>query len=188
MPERTCLEPILDAVLGGDADAFLEIVRTYGPGLRAFLASQLFQMDAVDDVAQETFIAAYRSLPTFQRSEDFGAWLRGIARNKLRRYFEQSSRRGDTLEAFRRECTELIQPDLEAASNGTRLEHLQAMMACIGQLPERLRRVVHANLEGCRSGALAEELQTTPGAVYQLQYRALQLLKDCVSKGVPHGI
>jgi RNA polymerase sigma-70 factor (ECF subfamily) len=62
------------------------------------------------------------------------------------------------------------------------------MMACIGQLPERLRRVVHANLEGCRSGALAEELQTTPGAVYQLQYRALQLLKDCVSKGVPHGI
>jgi len=36
----------------------------------------------VEDLAQEVFITAYRKLPDFRRGEDFGAWLRGIARNK----------------------------------------------------------------------------------------------------------
>jgi RNA polymerase sigma-70 factor (ECF subfamily) len=187
MSERHVLDPTLDAVLQGDADAFLGIVRAYGPGLRAFLSSHLFQLDSVDDMAQETFIAAYRSLNNFQRGEDFGAWLRGIARNKLKRHFEQSNRRGDLLEEFRRQCSVILENELEESAEGTRASHLQAMLECISQLPDRLRRVVHANLVGAKSAALAEELETTPGAIYQLQYRALQLLRTCVTKELSHG-
>ena len=187
MSEPHVLTPTLDAILQGDADAFLNIVRVYSPGLRAFLSSHLFQIEAVDDLAQETFIAAYRSLNTFQRNEDFGAWLRGIARNKLKRFFEQTNRRGDLLEEFRKQSALILEAELDDAAQGTRAAHLQAMLNCISQLPERLRRVIHANLEGCRSAALAEELETTPGAVYQLQYRALQLLRTCVTKEFSHG-
>src|SRR4051794_37245215 len=134
MPEPTTLEATLETVLRGDADAFLGVIRAYGPGLRAFLSSQLFQLDAVDDVAQETFIAAYRSLHSFRRGDDFGAWLRGIGRNKLKRYFEQTSRRADVLENFRRESRALLESEFEEAAGQTRGEHLQAMLGCIGKL------------------------------------------------------
>ncbi len=98
MPETFNLDDTLDAVLRGNADAFLEIERAHGPGLRAFLASQLFHLDEVDDLAQETLITAYRKLHTFRRHEEFGAWLRGIARNKLLQYFERHSRRSALME------------------------------------------------------------------------------------------
>ena len=46
------IEQVLRQVLDGKPDAFLWIVRTEGPGLRAFLASRLYQMHEVDDLAQ----------------------------------------------------------------------------------------------------------------------------------------
>jgi RNA polymerase sigma-70 factor (ECF subfamily) len=187
MPPREDLAQTLHAVLQGNPDAFLGIVREFGPGLRAFLTSQLFQLDAVDDLAQDTFIAAYRSLHTFRLDEDFGAWLRGIARNKLRRHFENARRHVTALDQFRAECRSLMHSELEALASQTEADHLQAMLHCIARLPERMRKVVRANLEGHRGETVAEELQTTPGAVYQLQYRALHLLRECIAKEAPHG-
>ena len=54
---------------------------------------------------------------------------------------------------------------------------------CIAQLPERLRRVVRAGLDGERPAELAEEMSTTVGAIYNLHYRANQLLRECLKKG-----
>ena len=72
MREGFDLERHLDAILGGQPDAFLEIVREYGPSLRTFLGAQLFHLHDLDDLAQEVFIVAYERLPTFRRGEDFG--------------------------------------------------------------------------------------------------------------------
>ncbi len=180
------LETTLDHVLRGQPDAFLAIVRAYGPGLRAYLSSQLFHMDDVDDLAQETLIAAYRSLNTFRRSEDFGAWLRGIARNKLLRFFEQTHRRVNHLENFRRQAAELLHDDLEHAAASTKAEQLQAMLSCIAKLPDRIRHVVRSLLDGGKAPALAEELRTSPGAIYQLQYRALGMLRECITQELAH--
>ncbi len=187
MSESPPIDATLDDVLRGNPDAFLLIVRAHGPSLRAYLASQIFHLDDVDDVAQETFIAAYRSLHTFRRGSDFGAWLRGIARHKLLRYFEQHGRHTEAMEGFRRESSAHLQTELEDAASRTTSEHLQAMLVCIGKLPERMRQVVRTWLEGGRSASLAEELQTTPAAVYQLQYRALKVLRECIGKEVAHG-
>jgi RNA polymerase sigma-70 factor (ECF subfamily) len=187
MPELSPLDHTLDTVLRGNPDAFLAIMRGYGPALRAYLATQMLHLDDVDDLAQETFIAAYRSLHTFRRGEDFGAWLRGIARNKLLRYFEQTSRRSQLMETFCREGAALIEGELEAAATQTQSAHLQAMLTCIAKLPDRMRSVVRSWLDGAKAAALAEELMTTAGAVYQLQYRALSLLRTCVAREVGHG-
>ena len=187
MLDSSQLNETLDAALRTSPDAFLTIVRAYGPSLRAFLGSQMFHLDDVDDIAQETFIAAYRSLNTFRRDQDFGAWLRGIARNKLLRYFEQTSRRSAKMETFRREAAALLDGELEEAASGARTEQFQAMLSCIAKLPERMRHVVRSLLDGSKSAALAEELGTTTGAVYQLQYRALGILRECITQEVAHG-
>jgi RNA polymerase sigma-70 factor (ECF subfamily) len=182
MLESDQLHATLDHVLRGQPDAFLVIVRAYGPGLRTYLSSQLFHLDDADDLAQETFIAAYRSLNTFRRGEDFGAWLRGIARNKLLRFFEQTNRRVVHLESFRRDAANLLQTELEVAASETKSEQLQTMLSCISKLPDRIRHVVRSLLDGSKAPSLAEELKTTTGAIYQLQYRALGMLRECITR------
>ena len=93
MDSRFEMDAILDEVGRGRTEAFGRIVRDYALPLRSFLASQVHHLDDVDDLAQEVFLAALESLPKFRRGDDFGAWLRGIARNKLLSYFRSSARR-----------------------------------------------------------------------------------------------
>ena len=175
----------LDAAARGDAEAFRLVVRTYGLSLRSFLASQVHHTDDVDDLAQETFLAAFRALPGFRRGEDFGAWLRGIARNKLLTHFRGASRRGDALARFREEVLRAVEPELEADAREARADRIEALLRCISRLPDRLRRVVRAGLDGEKPAILAEALSTSVGAVYTLHYRANRLLRDCVAKEVP---
>src|SRR3989442_15430624 len=66
----------------GNRDAFWAIVRVYGLPLRSYLASHLHTVDDIDDLSQEVFLAAYCNLNSFREGDDFGAWLRGIARHK----------------------------------------------------------------------------------------------------------
>lgn len=181
------LEKNLDAILGGQADAFLGIVREYGPSLRTFLGTQLFHLHDLDDLAQEVFIVAYERLPTFTRGEDFGAWLRGIARNKLRHHYERSARRAGALELFQREAAALMEVDLDAAAAMTQEVHLEALLRCIGELPERMRRVVRGWLGREKALSLAREMALSVPNIYQIQHRASALLRDCIEKDFAHG-
>src|SRR5262249_61521850 len=93
MSDRADVDAILDEVARGRTEAFGRIVRDYALPLRSYLASQVYHLEDVDDLAQEVFLAALESLPTFRRGDDFGAWLRGIARNKLLVFFRSQSPR-----------------------------------------------------------------------------------------------
>src|ERR1700721_143978 len=105
------INSILDEIERGHREAFRWIVREWSLSIRAYLASQLHHLDAVDDLAQEVFIAAFRSLSTFRGGGDFGGWLRGIPRHKLLAYFRGSARRESALERFRQEAVETVQAD-----------------------------------------------------------------------------
>jgi RNA polymerase sigma-70 factor (ECF subfamily) len=187
MPELFNIERTLDAVLGGQPDAFLAVVREFGPSLRTYLGTQLFHQDEVEDLTQEVFITAYQRLHTFRREENFGAWLRGISRNKLLKHYEQSRRRNDTMDRFRQEAASLLTAELERKADATKEAHLQALLCCIHKLPERMRKVVRGWLDGTRAAALVEELRLSAANIYQIQHRASELLRDCVTKEVAHA-
>jgi RNA polymerase sigma-70 factor (ECF subfamily) len=178
------VDAILDEVAQGRTEAFGRIVRAYALPLRSYLASQVHHLDDVDDLAQEVFLAALGSLPAFHRGDDFGAWLRGIARNKLLVYFRSHSRRSEGLRRFRDEVTALIEGDLERAAESDRAEKIERLLRCVAQLPERLRRVVRAGLDGDKPAELAKALSTTVGVIYNLHYRANQLLRACLQKEI----
>ncbi len=184
MGERTDVEAVLDEVATGRTEAFGQIVRAYALPLRSYLASQVYHLDDVDDLAQEVFLAALRNLPTFRRGDDFGAWLRGIARNKVLVYFRTQARRSQALQRFREEVMDLIQDDLECAAASDRAELIEQLLRCIAKLPERLRRVVRAGLDGDKPAEIAQELCTTVGVVYNLHCRANQLLRECLQQGI----
>jgi RNA polymerase sigma-70 factor (ECF subfamily) len=182
MLDPRVIESVLDQVAGGNRDAFQVIVRAFGLPLRSFIASQVYHLDEVDDLLQEVLIAAHRSLRTFRRGDDFGAWLRGIARNKLIAHARSSARRNKVLERFREKIARAVEADLERAAAGDSSVAIETLLRCIGRLPEKLRRVVRAGLEGDKPSALAKELVTSVGAVYNLHYRANQLLRECLQK------
>jgi RNA polymerase sigma-70 factor (ECF subfamily) len=184
MGQSSDVEAILDEVARGRTEAFGQIVRDYALPLRGYLASQLHHLDDVDDLAQEVFLAALKSLPAFHRGDDFGAWLRGIARNKLLVYFRTQARRSQALQRFRDEVTVLIGDDLERAAASDRAAMIERLLHCIAELPERLRRVVRAGLDGEKAVEVAQALTTTVGVVYNLHYRANQLLRECLQKGI----
>jgi RNA polymerase sigma-70 factor (ECF subfamily) len=184
MSDRCEVDAILDEVVRGRTEAFGQIVRDYALPLRSYLASQVHHLDDVDDLAQEVFLAALKSLSTFRRGDDFGAWLRGIARNKLLLYFRTQSRRIQVLQRFRDEVRALIEDDVERAAVSDRAETIERLLWCIARLPERLRRVVRGGLDGEKPAELAKALSTTVGVVYNLHYRANQLLRACLQKGV----
>ena len=68
-----------------DQHAFGELVRRYQSPVRGFLA-RLAKGDAhlADDLAQETFVKAWRKLHTYRGSARFSTWLFGIAYNEFR--------------------------------------------------------------------------------------------------------
>jgi RNA polymerase sigma-70 factor (ECF subfamily) len=182
MGERSDIDATLDEIERGQPEAFGQVVRAYALPLRSYLASQVHHLDDVDDLAQEVFLTAFRSLSGYRRGEDFGAWLRGIARNKLLNYFRSTARRSQAMQRWRAEVLQTVERDLDQAAAADRAELIERLLRCIGRLPERLRRVVRAGLDGNRPVEVAAALSTTVGAVYNLHYRANQLLRDCLKK------
>jgi RNA polymerase sigma-70 factor (ECF subfamily) len=182
--DETDLNTLLDRIGRGETDLYLQVVRRFELMLRGYLAGQLYNLAEADDLAQEVFIAAWRDLAGFRRGEDFGAWLRGIARNRLLAHFRSQQRRANAVERFQAEVARIAEQELDAAARNDESGRFDRLLHCISRLPEKLRRIVHAGLDGARPAALAEELQTTVPAIYQLHYRANQLLRECMTKEV----
>jgi RNA polymerase sigma-70 factor (ECF subfamily) len=79
------LELIARTLAADDRAAFGELVQRHQSAVRQFLR-HLTRHDAAlaDDLAQETFVQAYRSLARFRGAASFSTWLLGIAHNHWR--------------------------------------------------------------------------------------------------------
>ena len=73
--------------LGGDEDAFVEVVRRHETAVGAYLARRVGR-ELAEDLLSEVWVAALRSRATYDRSfPDAGPWLFGVAHNTLRRHW-----------------------------------------------------------------------------------------------------
>lgn len=70
----------------GDRRAFDALAGAYTPLLRRFLASRI-SVNGVDDVLQDTLLAAWTGLPKYTRRSGFKAWLFAIAVHKCTDYY-----------------------------------------------------------------------------------------------------
>jgi RNA polymerase sigma-70 factor (ECF subfamily) len=81
-------------VLGGDIEAFAAIVHAHKQLIAADLARRLPPAD-VQEVAQDTFIRAFRSLPSFRGEAPFRIWILRIARHAAMDFWRKRYRRHD---------------------------------------------------------------------------------------------
>ena len=87
------LEQLVGRAATGDTAAFCELVARYKTYVYAYILPRVGDYHWADDIAQETFIAAFQGLSRMREPAKFAAWLRGIAENMcamwLRRTHQQ---------------------------------------------------------------------------------------------------
>lgn len=85
-------------VLAGERQAFARLVERYRDPLGRYAVRMLGNAADAEDVLQDTFVRAYRSL-TRCRPDDFGRWLFAILVNRCRTHAAQRGRRNGILRA-----------------------------------------------------------------------------------------
>ncbi|MBL0720667.1 RNA polymerase sigma factor RpoE [Piscinibacter sp. Jin2] len=76
---------LVDRVKHGDARAFELLVVKYQRRIERLIARMVRDVDLVQDIAQETFIRAYRAMPQFRGESAFYTWLYRIAVNTAKK-------------------------------------------------------------------------------------------------------
>lgn len=78
----------------GDRDALQAIYRAHAGHVRALLARLVGVSGELDDLLQDTFITAFRSLHQLREPAALGAWLRAVAVGEARHHLRSKARRG----------------------------------------------------------------------------------------------
>ena len=166
---------LVERCQAGDRRAFDEFYTHYHRRLHRFCIQRLGDSHDSEDVVQETFVRAWRALPTFAGERRFYPWLTVIAANlcvdTLRRRSRQTPVEASRLQAEdpgTYETEDAILQDVD----------VKTMMAAFGQLSERYQRVLKLREEAewtYRQIADHEGVGVT--AVETLLWRARQALK-----------
>src|SRR5512133_2992042 len=81
-PPLSDAQLIARCIVGDDRHAFAELVKRHQSAVRACLRKLTAGNHALaDDLAQETFLLAYRNLKSFRQEAKFSTWLYRIAYN-----------------------------------------------------------------------------------------------------------
>jgi len=86
-------DPLLvSAILGGNREAFVQLVERYQTPLRAAARSRLGRDDWADDVVQETFLCLLKWLRTYDSRFSFRTWLWTVLLNQCTRHAQKQAR------------------------------------------------------------------------------------------------
>ena len=164
----------------GDRRAFDLLVVKYYSRVNRLLFRFVHRAEEAEDLAQDTFIKAYRALPNFRSESSFYTWLYRIAINTAKNYFSSQKRQAPLL-------SDLTGDDsVEPAEMVSMLrdigtpEHLlmtkeivQTVSDAIDALPEELKMAISLReLEGLSYEEIAEAMSCPVGTVRSRIFRA----------------
>lgn len=84
--------PLIERVKAGDVKAFEMLVVKYRRRIERLIGRMVRDVDLVPDIAQETFIRAYRAIPQFRGDSAFYTWLYRIAVNTAKKQLMELKR------------------------------------------------------------------------------------------------
>jgi RNA polymerase sigma-70 factor, ECF subfamily len=113
---------LVERAQGGDRAAFAVLVERYQPALGSYLWRLTRDREQARDLTQETFLRAYRSMPTSAHGLAVRPWLYRIATNLAYDYFRRRRRFG--FGRPQRDVVERAGPELSDAIEERELVHL----------------------------------------------------------------
>ena len=171
----------------GDQKAFEMLVIKYQRRIQRLIARMVRDVDLVQDIAQETFIRAYRAMPQFRGDSAFYTWLYRIAVNTAKKALVDMKRDPLVTESARananddddetsrveRELTDGETPEALLASK----EIAQAVNAAIEALSDDLRQAITLReIEGLSYEEIAELMNCPIGTVRSRIFRAREAI------------
>lgn len=168
---------VVAAFLGGQKQAFNELVERYQTRLLNFVYRTTGDRERAEDLVQETFIRIYRHLHRFDQSKKFSTWAYTIASNLAKNELRNRSRNPLVLFQTIKKNWEADQRPLEWEDNTYRPDdlfrkrHLRQMVeSAVEELPEHHREVFMlremegktyeeiAEITGCNLGTVKSRL------------------------------
>lgn len=187
MSERAIDLELVQRVQGGDPRAFDLLVRKYQHRIAHVIARYVADPSAVDDVAQETFIKAYRSLASFRGESAFYTWLYRIAINTAKNHLVSAARlvpsQGvDATDAEQYDDGALLR-DMDTPERELLTSEMQRTIdRTIESLPADLRDAVTLReLEGLSYTDIATAMGCPIGTVRSRIFRARAAIEEAIA-------
>jgi RNA polymerase sigma-70 factor, ECF subfamily len=157
------------------------LAKEHEPMLMAYILSLISDHGLAEDIAQQTFLIAFRKISTLQKEASFPAWLRGIARFEVMAVLRKQQAEIPFEPAVLEAMEEAFQA-LEHSAPGDRWEErFRVVEECFQKLPETLQRVCQLHyFEDRKAREIAEQLEVGLSAVLKRLERARLAIKDCV--------
>ena len=180
-------EQIVERALGGDPNAFGEIVRRWERKIFALAFGMLGSAEDARDATQETFLSAFRNLGGFRGDAKVSSWLHRIAVNQCITRQRRSRVRGETgIEDETESAGEsfLATPtDASPIRSAENQERNEAVRKAVSSLPPELRQVVvMKEFEELTFQEIADALRIPLSTVKSRLYTALSQLRMRLGK------
>ncbi|MFB9324607.1 sigma-70 family RNA polymerase sigma factor [Paenibacillus aurantiacus] len=164
------------AAAGGDMEAFAALVRTYTNAVCAVAYNLLRDYYLAQDIAQETFLKAYRSLNDLQQPEKFGSWLYAIALRLSIDYKRSAARKFRLQEELGQLASH---EDKRYAEDFTRHEMSLDVEQALQQLDDTSRAILLSYyVSEIKMPEIARLLNMSVAAVESRMRRSRKLLKE----------
>jgi RNA polymerase sigma factor (sigma-70 family) len=165
----------------GDQKAFQELYRLYSRAMYNVSLRILNDKAEAEDVLQESFVAAFRHIQSFDEKGTFGSWLKRIVINKSIDAFKKKQQNFvslDNIDLQEEDAEETSVPDFDAA----------ALNAAIELLPDGYRIILSLFLfEDYSHKMIAEKLGITESTSKSQYLRARKKLSAYLKQQMYHG-
>ena len=172
--------------VAGDQKAFGLLVMKYQRRIERLIGRMVRDVDLVPDLAQETFLRAYRALPQFRGEAQFYTWLYRIAVNTAKKAMvdlnrdpvmtESALRGGDDDDETSVPGRELISQETPETVMAAQ-EIATAVNTAMEALPEELRQaIVLREIEGLSYEDIADAMDCPIGTVRSRIFRAREAI------------
>lgn len=152
---------------------FEALVNAYSDDLYRFAYWLCHDATVAEDLVQETFMRAWRSIDALQNEDSAKSWLITILRRENARRFERKSFQYDEFEE-----TNIVDPTANTEHTVGQLwlhKHIQKLA------PEYREPLIMQSLLGFSSEEISQQLQLNKNTVMTRLFRARQQLKDLLS-------
>lgn len=176
---------LVERTVAGDQKAFELLVIKYERRIQRLIGRMVRDVDLVEDIAQETFIRAYRALAQFRGDAQFYTWLYRIAVNTAKKFLMDLKRNPTVSENYfkstddhetlwvEKEPTSPETPEALLASK----EIAEMVNTALDALPEELRQAITLReIEGLTYEEIADAMNCPIGTVRSRIFRAREAI------------
>lgn len=127
----------------------------------------------VEDVTQEVFIAAMRSLPSFRGDSQFGTWLRTLTNHKVAEFYRKRARKQEPLIAPLTEASGKVD-----GHTSKKMEERVFLQKALEKLPENYQEIILLRFaEDLQFNEIAAQLNQNLEATKSMYRRAIAALR-----------